>query len=112
MSIRPVDMQIVVQKTQEIHSAKQTVISKLDNELVQAQTKNKEEITQKTHTVNNTERSDLRRVKSEEEEDRENRRKRSKSKYSKKEVAEEEQDKIQALNKKISVSGTHFDMKV
>ena len=112
MSIRPVDMQMVVQKTQEIHSAKQTVISKLDNELVQAQNKNKEEIIQKTHTVNNTERSNLRRVKSEDEEDRENRKKRSKDKYAKKDEADEENDKIQALNKKISVAGTHFDMKV
>ncbi|GAB6109205.1 hypothetical protein [Fusibacter bizertensis] len=118
MSIRPVDMQMVIQKTQEIHSAKQTVISKLDNELVQAQARNKEEIIQKTHTVNNMERSDTRRVKSEDEEDRENRKKRSQNKYSKgKEEKEgkdeaDKPDKAQSLNNRMRVSGTHFDMKV
>lgn len=115
MSIRPVDMQMVIQKTQEIHPAKQTVISKLDNELVQAQTRNKEEIIQKTHTVNNMERSDTRRVKSEDEEDRENRKKRSQSKYSKnkKENVEiDKADEAQRINNRMSVSGTHFDMKV
>ncbi|MDH8676601.1 hypothetical protein QE109_00510 [Fusibacter bizertensis] len=112
MSIRPVDMQIVVQKTQEIHSAKQTVISKLDNELAQAQTRNKEEIVLKTHTVNNTERSDLRRVKSEDEEDREKRKKRSKGKSDREKNDVDGDEKTQELNKKVSVLGTHFDMKV
>lgn len=39
MSIRPIDMQIVIQKTQEIHSAKQQVVNKLDNDLLRAQDK-------------------------------------------------------------------------
>lgn len=39
MSIRPIDMQVVIQKTQEIHSAKQQVVNKIDNNLLRAKDK-------------------------------------------------------------------------
>lgn len=107
MSIRPVDMQIVVQKTQEVHHAKQTVVSKLDNELLQAQSRVREDNVKRQHTVNQMERSELKQVKNDREDEENKRKRRYKPGQSNRELEEEE-----ALNKKVSVSGTHFDMKV
>lgn len=106
MSIRPVDMQVVVQKTQEIHHAKQTVVNKMDNELAQAQTRTKEENIKRHQTVNQLERSETRKVRNDREDDqRQNPQKRKQD-----DKADDQQD--EALNKKVSVSGIHFDMKV
>jgi len=107
MSIRPVDMQIVVQKTQEVHHAKQTVVSKLDNELLQAQSRVREDNVKRQHTVNQMERSELKQVKNDREDEENKRKRRYKPGQNNRESEEEE-----ALNKKVSVSGTHFDMKV
>lgn len=107
MSIRPVDMQIVVQKTQEVHHAKQTVVSKLDNELLQAQSRVRDDNIKRQHTVNQMERSELKQVKNDREDEENKRKRRYKPGQSNRESEEEE-----ALNKKVSVSGTHFDMKV
>lgn len=107
MSIRPVDMQVVVQKTQEIHHAKQTVVNKMDNELAQAQTRTKEENIKRHQMVNHLERSETRKVRNDREEDEPRQNKRQKKSESK-EVEQHEEE----LNKKVSVSGTHFDMKV
>ena len=121
MSIRPIDMSLVVQKNQEIHQAKQTVVSKLDNELVQAQLRNKEEVVKKTHTVNQFERSEMKRVKNDNEndEDRKNKRKKKPVLKSNNEVDHEneikqarELAKDQLKKNTSNVAGTHFDMKV
>jgi len=108
MSIRPVDMQVVVQKTQEVHQAKQTVVSKMDNELVHAQLKTKEDNIKSHHTVYNTERSEMRHVKNDEETTDE--RKKRKQKEQSSEHEKENQDKD--LNRKVSKAGARFDMKV
>lgn len=106
MSIRPVDMQVVVQKTQEIHHAKQTVVNKMDNELAQAQTRTKEENIKRHQTVNQLERSETRKVRNDREDDhRQNPQKKNQENDSNDQQEE-------ALNKKVSVSGIHFDMKV
>ncbi len=106
MSIRPVDMQVVVQKTQEIHHAKQTVVNKMDNELVQAQTRTKEENIKRHQTVNQLERSETRKVRNDREEDQ---RQNSQKNRQDSETGEQHEEE---LNKKVSVSGIHFDMKV
>lgn len=108
MAIRPVDMQLVVQKNQEVHQAKQTVVSKLDNELMQAQMKNKEEVIKKHQTVNHMERSDMRRVKNDAEDDEERKNKHKRQSDAKRESEEHEKE----LNNKVKTAGTHFDMKV
>ncbi|HAS74089.1 MAG TPA: hypothetical protein DCS67_08085 [Clostridiales bacterium UBA8960] len=107
MSIRPVDMQVVVQKTQEIHHAKQTVVNKMDNELAHAQTRTKEEHIKRHQMVNQLERSETRKVKNEREEEDQRHSKQNQKRQSK-EIEEHEDE----LNKKVRVSGTHFDMKV
>ncbi len=110
MSIRPVDMQVVVQKTQEVHQAKQTVVSKMDNELVHAQMKNKEDNIKSHHTVHSTERSELRRIKNDEETTDERKKRKQKE-----QSADQEQSQInheKELNRKVSKAGARFDMKV
>jgi len=108
MAIRPVDMQLVIQKNQDVHQAKQTVVSKLDNELMQAQTKNREESIKKHQTVNHMERSDLRRIKNDSEDEDERKKRHSKQSGSDRDKDERENE----LNNKVKTSGTHFDMKV
>ena len=108
MSIRRVDMQVVVQKTQESHQGKQTVVNKMDNELVQAQGRTREENIKRHQSVNELERSELRRVKNDNEDDEDRQKKRYKASKKQKEKEEEEEK----LNRRISKSGTHFDMKV
>ncbi len=108
MAIRPVDMQLVIQKNQEVHQAKQTVVSKLDNELMQAQTKNKEESIKRHQTVNQLERSELRRVKNDTEDDNERNKRHGKQNDSEHEKEAHEKE----LNNKVKKAGTHFDMKV
>lgn len=108
MSIRPVDMQVVIQKTQEVHHAKQTIVSKLDNELVHAQLKNKEDHIKSQHTVHSTERSEMRRVKNDEETTDE----RKKRKQKDQSADHDQQNHDKALNQKVSKAGARFDMKV
>lgn len=109
MSIRPVDMQLVVQKTQEIHQAKQTVVNKMDNELVQAQGRTRDENIKRHQSVNELERSELRRVKNDREDEEDRQKKRYKASKNQNEKEQEEEEK---LNRRVSKSGTHFDMKV
>lgn len=120
MSIRPIDMSPILQKNQEVHQAKQTVVSKLDNELVQAQLRTKEDVVKKTHTVNQFERSETRKVKNDNEndEDRKNKHKKNSAKHQNEEL-ESIDDIEQArqiakdnLKKNSAVAGSHFDMKV
>lgn len=110
MSIRPVDMQIVVQKTQEIHSAKQNVVNKIDNELVRAQMENKEQNVKKHQMVNEMERSELNRVKNDKKGDKKNNKKK---KNDENEVESTDAHSTDINTRKtLSASGTHFDMKV
>lgn len=59
MSIRPIDMQVVVQKTQEIHSAKQSVVNKLEIDQFRMQDQNnmdrarQQSLVQKTEATRN-----------------------------------------------------------
>ena len=113
MSIRPVDMQVVVQKTQEVHQAKQTVVSKMDNELVHAQLKTKADNIKSQHTVYNTERSEMRHIKNDEETTDERKRRKLKEQAFDKEQSDREQlDYDNVLNRKVSKAGARFDMKV
>lgn len=121
MSIRPVDMQLVVQKNQDIHPAKQTVVSKLDNELVQAQKENKDISLKKQQTVNQTERSELKRVKNDDEDERQRNKKRQKKQENddstKKEASsgksiKGKQSDAKASRRNVSSIGSRFDMKV
>lgn len=102
MSIRPADMQIVVHKTQDIHPAKQSVINKQDHELVHAQQQNKLNNTRNNQRVIATERSELKKVKNDEQS------KSSKDKKKKKKNLNKEE----SLNEKLECCGTQFDMKV
>lgn len=110
MSIRPVDMQVVIHKTQEIHQAKQTVVSKMDNELAKIQDKSRRDDIRKTQTVNEMEQAEFRRVTDEDENEHESRRRRYQQSNSKKEEEISEKDK--ELNKKVNVAGGRFDMRV
>ncbi len=120
MSIRPIDMSPILQKNQEVHQAKQTVVSKLDNELVQAQLRTKEDVVKKTHTVNQFERSETRKVKNDNEndEDRKNKHKKNFSKHQNEElesiddIEQARQIAKENLKKNSTVAGSHFDMKV
>lgn len=110
MSIRPVDMQIVVQKTQEIHSAKQNVVNKVDNELIRAQMENKEQNVKKHQMVNEMERSELNRVKNDSKGNSKNKKKNEKE--SRDNEGADHASAETNTRKNITASGTHFDMKV
>ncbi len=113
MSIRPVDMQVVIQKTQEVHQAKQTVVSKMDNELVHAQLKTKADNIKSQHTVHNTERSEMRHIKNDEETTDERKRRKQKEHSLNQEQSDRElRDHDNELNRKVSKAGARFDMKV
>lgn len=108
MSIRPLDMQIVVQKTQDIHPAKQSVINKQDNELLQAQAKNKAVYIREKDKVKHAEKSELKRVKGDEEKKSGGR---GKGKRHFKE--ESDQKKREPQNSSdLEPIGIYFDMKV
>lgn len=108
MSIRPADMQIVIHKTQDIHPAKQTVVSKMNNDLLMAQDKVKNDVVEERHKVLKKGESDLKRVQNDE-----NARKQKKS--TKKKQSDEEEDDDNPEKKKskvIDTVGSRFDMKV
>lgn len=107
MSIRPADMQIVMHKTQEIHPAKQTVVSKGDNELLMAQEKMKSEVAIERKKITKTEHSDMKKVKNDES---------AKKKHSKKNSDTKDDQDENEENKKpkpdVNPLGSKFDMKV
>lgn len=109
MGIRPVDMQIVVHKTQEIHPAKQSVVSKQDNELQQAQLQNKQTTLRDNQRVNNTEKTELKKLKDDEQNN-------SKGGHHQSEKFKNEDENIMEEEKKVvkrlEPLGIHFDMKV
>ncbi len=109
MGIRPVDMQIVVHKTQEIHPAKQSVVSKQDNELQQAQLQNKQSTLRDNQRVNNTEKTELKKLKDDEQKKSKSGNQQSgKFKNENGDIMEEEKEVV----KKLEPLGIHFDMKV
>lgn len=109
MGIRPVDMQIVVHKTQEIHPAKQSVVSKQDNELMQAQMQNKQNTLRDNQRVNITEKTELKKLKDDEQKKSKGDNQQSgKFKNENEDILEEEKEVV----KKLEPLGIHFDMKV
>ncbi|MCD4712954.1 MAG: hypothetical protein K8R73_06685 [Clostridiales bacterium] len=109
MGIRPVDMQIVVHKTQEIHPAKQSVVSKQDNELQQAQMQNRQTTLRDNQRVNNTEKTELKNLKDDEQKKSKSGNQQSgKFKDEDGHIMEEEKEVV----KKLEPLGIHFDMKV
>lgn len=108
MSIRPVDMQIVVHKTQEIHPAKQSVVSKQDNELQQAQIQNKQSTLRDNQRVNNTEKTELKKLKDDDQKSKSGNQHNGNFKNENGDIMEEEKEVV----KKLEPLGIHFDMKV
>ncbi len=102
MSIRPVDMQIVVHKTQDIHPAKQSVINKQDHELVHAQQENKLNSARDNKRILKTERSELKKVKNDKEGS-------SQKKQNKK---KKNGDEASTQSDQLNPCGSRFDMKV
>ncbi|WP_207736138.1 hypothetical protein [Fusibacter ferrireducens] len=112
MGIRPIDMQMVVHKTEEIHPAKQNVVSKQANELANIQNQNKEESAKKQKTVNTLEQKDhnvVKNNKKDNETQKKNKKKKKKRLSDKDEKKPEKKTAIQYGNGK---EGTKFDMKV
>lgn len=109
MGIRPVDMQIVVHKTQEIHPAKQSVVSKQDNELQQAQMQSKQTTLRDNQRVNTTEKTELKKLKDDDQnKSKSGNQHKGKFKNEDVDIVEEEKEVI----KKLEPLGIHFDMKV
>lgn len=106
MSIRPVDMQIVVHKSQDIHPAKQSVISKQDNELLQAQQQNKEESQKNVKRVINSEKTVFNAIRGDEKN-------KNKNQKNSQEDSEDSADADKDQKKKpLKPVGGHFDMKI
>ncbi|GAU79847.1 hypothetical protein [Fusibacter sp. 3D3] len=114
MGIRPVDMQMVVHKTEEIHAAKQNVVSKQANELASAQIENKEDTAKKKQTVNTLESKEHNVVKNNKKENEadQKKKKRKKKHLSDEHDQEKEKETIQPTKTQYGKEGTKFDMKV
>ena len=113
MGIRPVDMQVVVHKTQDTHQAKQSVVSKQENELAAAQAHNKEEAVKKQKMVNTLEQKEQAKIRNDKKRDEEKHSKKKKNKKEKKESElkpNEAETKVERVAN--SATGSKFDMKV
>jgi hypothetical protein len=108
MGIRPVDMQVVVHKVQEVHSAKQSVVSKQENELLQTQNANKENAVEQHHTVANTEEARHNAINA----DRDGQNGGYKPPDKKKQEDDEDAEEKKEAKRVIGDAGRHFDMKV
>jgi hypothetical protein len=100
-------MQVVVQKTQDIHPAKQSVVNKQDNELTQAQMQNKVTYVRDRERVLNTEKTELKKIRGDEE-----RHAKGHSKQSDKHDSDEASEKNKKNSSDLEPIGIHFDMKV
>lgn len=109
MGIRPVDMQVVVHKVQEVHSAKQSVVSKQENELLQSQNANKENVVEQHHTVATTEETRHNAINADREGQGGNYKPPDKKHA---EDDEEETEEKKDAKRVIGNAGRHFDMKV
>ncbi len=112
MGIRPADMQMIVHKTQEIHPAKQSVVSKQDNDLVNAQIENKEETEKKSKMVNTLEQKEHNRIKNNKKDNEEEKKKKKKKKKKLSEANEEIKHESKTTSTIYDKAGTKFDMKV
>ena len=112
MGIRPVDMQMVVHKTEEIHAAKQNVVSKQANELASAQVENKEETAKKKKTVNTLEQKDHNKIKNNKKDNELNKKKKKKKKKKNALSGIDDKDPRRATEIPYGKEGTKFDMKV
>lgn len=108
MGVRPVDMQVVVHKVQDIHPAKQSVVSKQDNDLAQVQNAGKEEVSEKQQTVLTSEETRHNIINN----DRNNSENRQFSKSNKKKKDDEDEDEEKTPKKVYGDAGIHFDMKI
>lgn len=107
MGVRPADMQIVVQKTQDIHHAKQNVVNRQDNSLASAQNEVRQDVEKKSTMVNQSEETRQNKVKNDEHHQSNTHKRKSKKKS-------DDTDEKADENKKdvFSELGQHFDMKV
>lgn len=108
MGIRPIDMQVVVQKSVETHSAKQSVINKQDNAMQQAQGETKTVVNEQQHTVTTTEEARHNAIKDDQEQ--KDQQQRQNKKNGKKSESDEDANKIP--KDPFGKEGVHFDMKV
>lgn len=110
MGIRPMDMQMIVHKTEEIHAAKQNVVSKQANELANAQNQNKDETVKKQKTVNTLEKKEHNVVKNNKKDNEMNKKKKKRKKKHLSDKDEKEPQKT--ISTQYGKEGTKFDMKV
>jgi|GEM_PF-1082255 len=108
MGIRPIDMQVVVQKTQEIHHAKQSVVSKQDNAMQQSQLETKNVAVEQQHIVVTTEETRHNAIKDDQEQKE---RQKQKNKKRKKQSGDGEETIVPPKDP-FGKEGIHFDMKV
>jgi hypothetical protein len=107
MGIRPIDMQVVVQKSVEIHSAKQSVINKQDTAMQQSQGETKTVVNEQQHTVTTTEEARHNAIKDDQEQKNHQQQKKQKNKKS-----ENDKDVSDSPKDPFGKEGIHFDMKV
>lgn len=115
MGIRPADMQMIVHKTQEIHPAKQSVVSKQDNDLVNTQIENKAETEKKSKMVNTLEQKEHNKIKNNKKDNEAEKKKKKKKKHLSEHDDENDKDKEHGHKPAATIydkAGTKFDMKV
>lgn len=111
MSIRPIDIQTVLPKTQDIHPAKQSVINKQDHELVHAQQENKMNTQRNMKRVSKKDDAETKKIKNDKDNDKEKKKSKKNRKNKKKMKSEKEKSKQLTLDPDEEL-GTRFDMKV
>lgn len=113
MSIRPMDMQVLIPKVQSDSKAKEVIIKKEVNELQQSQQRNKEEANVKQKKVPKNEQKSAEDNRIKRELDEKNDRKRKKNILKAKDVKKKDEDKKDKDKEKLkSLSYHKFDMKV
>jgi hypothetical protein len=110
MGIRPIDMQVLIPNSQEIHPAKQSVVNKQDNELLMAQQQGRENASVQRQRVNTGEKTEFKRV----NEDGEREKKKHDRQEAERSGSEETSDQEEKPSEKqlFNPLGSHFDMKV
>jgi len=109
MGIRPVDMQVVVHKVQDIHPAKQSVVSKQENELNQMQNATKEQVLEKQHSVSTMEKTRHNIINNDRNQSKDQQQRSTKKK---KDNEDDEETTDQKNQSKYGKAGIHFDMKI
>lgn len=112
MSIRPIDLQVVVSRSQDIHAAKQSVVNKVENDLLKMQDlTNKERIRQKSQ-VEKTQKTENGRIDDNKVKTNEERgSNKQEQKQSKSEDCENKEEKKELVSDS-KYKGTRFDMRI